>query len=163
MTETLVDASPPSSKGPAGGSAAPSEQELEVARELVRQARDRGVALTGPDGLLKALTKTVIETALDQEISEHLGYDKHAVEGRNGANSCNSRRSNTVLTDACGEVEMEVPRDRAGTFEPVIVKKRQRRLSDVDEVVLSLYAKGLTTREISACCAVPGGGRVVLG
>jgi transposase-like protein len=150
MTETLVGVSPPSSKEPAGGSSAPSEQELEIARELVRQARDRGVALTGPDGLLKALTKTVIETALDEEMSEHLGYDKHAVEGRNGANSRNGKRSKTVLTDACGEVDIEVPRDRAGTFEPVIVKKRQRRLSDVDEVVLSLYAKGLTTGEISA-------------
>lgn len=73
MTETLVGVSPPSSKEPAGGSAAPSEQELEIARELVRQARDRGVALTGPDGLGKALTKTVIETALDEEMSEHLG------------------------------------------------------------------------------------------
>ena len=61
MTETLVGVSPPSSKEPTDGSAAPSEQELEIAREQVRQARDRGVALTGPDGLLKALTKTVIE------------------------------------------------------------------------------------------------------
>jgi transposase-like protein len=123
---------------------------LEAARELVRQARDRGVALTGPDGLLKALTKTVIEIALDEEMSEHLGYDKHAPEGRNRGNSRNGKRSKTVLTDACGEVDIDVPRDRDGTFEPVIVGKRQRRLSDVDEVVLSLYAKGLTTGEISA-------------
>ena len=85
MIETLVAVSPPPSKDPADGCAAPSEQELEIARELVRQARDRGVALTGPDGLLKALTKTVIETALDEEMSEHFGYDKHAVEGRTGA------------------------------------------------------------------------------
>jgi transposase-like protein len=123
---------------------------LEAARELVRQARDRGVALTGPDGLLKALTKTVIETALDEEMSEHLGYDKHAPEGRNRGNSRNGKRTKTVLTDACGEVDIDVPRDRDGTFEPVIVAKRQRRLTDVDEVVLSLYAKGLTTGEISA-------------
>src|SRR3954465_12062249 len=76
--------------------------------------------------------------------------DKHAVEGRNGANSRNGRRTKTVVTDAVGAVEIEVPRDRDGTFAPVIVAKRQRRLSDVDTVVLSLYAKGLTTGEISA-------------
>ncbi len=146
MTETLVGMDPPS-KEP---SAQPSAEELDAARELVRQARDRGVALTGPDGLLKALTKTVVETALDEEMSEHLGYDKHEPAGRNRANSRNGKRSKTVLTDACGDVEIEVPRDRDATFTPVVVKKRQRRLSDVDEVVLSLYAKGLTTGEISA-------------
>jgi len=148
MTETLVDVSPPQEKDLPP--AAPSAEELEAARELVRQARDRGVALTGPDGLLKALTKTVIETALEEEMSDHLGYDKHQQVGRNRANSRNGRRGKTVLTDACGEVDIDVPRDREGSFEPQIVKKRQRRLSDVDEVVLSLYAKGLTTGEISA-------------
>jgi putative transposase len=92
----------------------------------------------------------VIETALEEEMSEHLGYDKHEPVGRNRGNSRNGKRSKTVLSDACGEVGIDVPRDRDGTFEPVIVKKRQRRLSEVDEVVLSLYAKGLTTGEISA-------------
>ena len=149
MTETLVAVSPPSKESELEPRQ-PSAAELEAARELVRQARDRGVALTGPDGLLKALTKTVIETALDEEMSEHLGYDKHAPEGRNRGNSRNGKRTKTVLTDACGEVDIDVPRDRDGTFEPVIVAKRQRRLTDVDEVVLSLYAKGLTTGEISA-------------
>jgi transposase-like protein len=72
------------------------------------------------------------------------------VQGRNGGNSRNGRRSKTVLTHSCGEVEIDVPRDRDGSFEPVIVAKRQRRLNDVDQVVLSLYAKGLTTGEISA-------------
>jgi putative transposase len=146
MAETLVGMSPPSKES----SAQPSAEELEAARELVRQARDRGVALTGPDGLLKALTKTVIEAALDEEMSEHLGYDKHEPVGRNRGNSRNGKRSKTVLTDACGDVQIDMPRDREATFDPVIVKKRQRRLSDVDEVVLSLYAKGLTTGEISA-------------
>ena len=69
-----------------------SEHELEAVRELVRQARERGVALTGPGGLGRALTKTVIETALDEELSEHLGYDKHAIEGRNRGNSRNGKR-----------------------------------------------------------------------
>jgi putative transposase len=146
MTETLVDVSPSSKEA----EPQPSVEELDAARELVRQARARGVALTGPDGLLKALTKTVIETALDEEMSEHLGYDKHDPSGRNLANSRNGKRSKTVLTGTVGQVDLEVPRDRDGTFEPVIVKKRQRRISDVDEIVLSLYAKGLTTGEISA-------------
>ena len=83
-------------------------------------------------------------------MTEHVGYDKHAVEGRNGGNSRNGTRSKTVLTDNAGKVDIEVPRDRDGNFEPVIVKKRQRRLSDVDAIVLSLYARGLTTGEISA-------------
>jgi len=146
MTETLMDVSPPSKEA----EPQPSVEELDAARELVRQARARGVALTGPDGLLKALTKTVIETALDEEMSGHLGYDKYDPSGRNLANSRNGKRSKTVLTGTVGQVDLEVPRDRDGTFEPVIVKKRQRRISDVDEIVLSLYAKGLTTGEISA-------------
>jgi transposase-like protein len=146
MTEKLLDVSP-SSKEP---SQQPSAEELETARELVSQARSRGVALTGPDGLLKALTKTVIETALDEEMSEHLGYDKHEPVGRNRGNSRNGKRPKTLLTSSSGDVEVDMPRDRQGSFEPVIVRKRQRRLSDVDEIVLSLYAKGLTTGEISA-------------
>jgi len=128
----------------------PEEQERAAVRELVRAARARGEDLTGPDGLLKTITKSVLESALEQELSEHLGYDKHAAEGRNGGNSRNGNRTKTVLTDNAGEVRVEVPRDRDGTFAPVIVAKRQRRLSDVDAVVLSLYAKGLTTGEISA-------------
>ena len=122
--------------------------ELVAARELVRQAREQGLSLTGPDGLLKQLTKTVLETALDEELTEHLGHDKHAPS--ESGNVRNGTRPKTVLSDATGHVEIDVPRDRAGTFEPQIVRKRQRRLSGVDEVVLSLYAKGLTTGEISA-------------
>lgn len=119
-------------------------------QELVRQARAAGVSLTGPGGLLKQLTKTVIEAALEEEMADHLGYDKHDPMGRNGGNSRNGTRSKTVISDACGPVEIDVPRDRDGSFTPVIVKKRQRRLGCLDEMVLSLYAKGLTTGEISA-------------
>src|SRR5689334_18915056 len=126
-----------------------SPEEL-AAAELVRQARERGVSLTGPDGLLKQLTKTVIETALQEEMTEHLGYEKHDPVGAGTGNIRNGARAKTVLTESAGPVEIEVPRDRAGTFEPQIVKKRQRRLEGVDQVVLSLYAKGLTTGEISA-------------
>lgn len=126
------------------------KSETEAARELVRMAKEQGLALTGPDGLLKQLTKTVIETALDEEMTEHLGYDKHDAGAKQTANSRNGTRSKTVLTETTGPVEIDVPRDRDGSFEPVIVKKRQRRLNGVDEMVLSLYAKGLTTGEISA-------------
>jgi putative transposase len=125
--------------------------EQAAAAELVAQARERGLELTGPDGLLKMFTKNVLETALNEEMTEHLGHEKNrAQSGRDSANVRNGARPKTVLSDAVGEVEITVPRDREATFEPQIVKKRQRRLHDVDEIVLSLYAKGLTTGEISA-------------
>ncbi|WP_435062418.1 IS256 family transposase, partial [Amycolatopsis thermoflava] len=118
---------------------------------MVAEARQRGLELTGPNGLLKLFTKNVLETALNEEMTEHLGHEKHRAErGRDSTNVRNGTRKKTVLSDAAGEVEIEVPRDRESTFEPQIVKKRQRRLTDVDEIVLSLYAKGMTTGEISA-------------
>src|SRR5215210_5952405 len=120
-----------------------------LAQELVERARSEGVELVGPAGLLTGLTKTVLETALDADLDDHLCYPKHAVEGLNTVNSRNGTRSKTVLTEV-GEVELVVPRDREGSFEPKIVRKRQRRLSGVDEMVISLAAKGLTTGEISA-------------
>src|SRR5215475_3482088 len=124
--------------------------EEKVAGELVARAREQGLSLTGPDGLLKQLTKTVLETALNQEMTEHLGHDKHGPVVSDSGNVRNGTRPKTVLTEASGQVPIEVPRDRHGSFEPQIVKKRQRRLTGVDEIVLSLYAKGLTTGEISA-------------
>jgi putative transposase len=93
----------------------------------------------------------VLETALNEEMTEHLGHEKNRVDqGRESTNVRNGTRPKTVLTHATGKVDLEVPRDRDGTFEPVIVRKRQRRLGEVDEVVLSLYARGLTTGEIAA-------------
>jgi putative transposase len=121
-----------------------------AAEELVRQAREQGLSLTGPDGLLKQLTKVMIETALDQELTEHLGHEKNTPAGNESGNVRNGSRPKTVLTEGSGQVGIDVPRDRDGTFEPQIVKKRQRRLGGVDEIILSLYAKGLTTGEISA-------------
>jgi len=116
--------------------------EQAAAAAMVAEARQRGLELTGPDGLLKLFTKNVLETALNEELTEHLGYDKHrAGPGRPSVNVRNGARSKTVISDAAGEVRIDVPRDRDGTFEPQIVKKRQRRLTDVDEIVLSLYAK----------------------
>jgi putative transposase len=141
MTATLEDVTKKKDKPE------PTAEER-VAEELVRRAREQGLSLTGPDGLLKQLTKTVIETALNQEMTEHLGHEKggQPVSG----NVRNGTRPKTVLTEGTGQVGIEVPRDRDGSFEPQIVRKRQRRLSGVDEMVLSLYAKGLTTGEISA-------------
>jgi transposase-like protein len=124
--------------------------EQRAAEELVRQAREQGLSLTGPDGLLKQLTKTVLETALNQELTGHLGHARHGPAASGSGNVRNGTRPKTVLTESTGEVGIDVPRDRDGTFEPQIVKKRQRRLTGVDEIVLSLYAKGLTTGEISA-------------
>jgi transposase-like protein len=125
--------------------------EQAAAAEMVARAREQGLALTGPDGLLKLFTKNVLETALGEEIAEHLGHEKNRAEsGRESTNVRNGTRSKTVISDAAGEVVIDVPRDRDATFEPQIVRKRQRRLGDVDEIVLSLYAKGLTTGEISA-------------
>ena len=150
MTETLPSVSSMPKEAKKTRRVSRSETERAAVRELVKAARARGEDLTGPDGLLKVLTKDVLEIALEEEMTEHLGYDKHAAEGRNNANSRNGTRAKTVTTPAAGEVVIEVPRDRDGTFEPVIVKKRQRRLNDVDAVILSLFARGLTTGEISA-------------
>jgi transposase-like protein len=125
--------------------------EQAAAAAMVAEARARGLELTGPDGLLKLFTRNVLETALNEELTEHLGHEKNRAEpGRRPANVRNGTRSKAVISDAAGEVRIDVPRDRNGTFEPRIVKKRQRRLTEVDEIVLSLYAKGLTTGEISA-------------
>jgi putative transposase len=123
--------------------------QAQLAHELVEQARAEGVELVGPGGLLTGLTKAVLETALEAELSAHLGYDKNDPAGRNGQNSRNGTRTKTVLT-GIGPVEIEVPRDRDGSFDPVIVKKRQRRLDSIDQIVLSLTARGLTTGEVAA-------------
>jgi transposase-like protein len=125
--------------------------EQAAAAAMVAEAKARGLALTGPDGLLKLFTKNVLETALNEEMTEHLGHEKNQADpGRDSTNVRNGARSKTVVSDAAGEVRIEVPRDRESTFEPQIVKKRQRRLTDVDQIVLSLYAKGMTTGDISA-------------
>jgi putative transposase len=121
----------------------------DLIEQLVAQARDKGLDLVGEGGLLQQLTKRVLESALEGEITDHLGYDKHEVAAKTGANSRNGHRSKTVTTEV-GPVEIDVPRDREGTFEPQIVRKRQRRLNGVEEMVLSLSAKGLTHGEISA-------------
>src|SRR3954470_3165378 len=121
----------------------------QLAQQLVDAARAEGVELVGPAGLLTGLTKTVLETALEAEMSEHLGHERHDPVGRDSGNSRNGTRIKTVLTEI-GPVQIEVPRDRDASFDPEIVRKRQRRLDGIDEIVLSLTARGLTTGEIAA-------------
>ena len=108
-----------------------------IARSLQKPAR------------VNQLKKNVLETALDAEMTEHLGYDKHDPAGRDSGNSRNGTRAKTVFTEI-GPVQIEVPRDVNSSFDPQIVRKRQRRLNGVDEIVLSLTAKGLTTGEVAA-------------
>ena len=127
-----------------------TKQTAPVSDELIDEWLKQGRKPEDVHGLLRQLTKMVIERAMQGEMAEHLGYEKHDPAGAGSGNIRNGTRAKSVLTEATGQVEIDVPRDRAGTFEPQIVKKRQRRLSGVDEVVLSLYAKGLTTGEISA-------------
>jgi putative transposase len=101
----------------------------------------------------------LVESALEGEITDHLGCDRHDVAVRDGGNSRNGHSAKTVLTEV-GAVEIDVPRDRDGSFEPKIVAKRQRRLSGVDELVISLSAKGLTTGEVQAHLAEVYGAEV---
>jgi transposase-like protein len=133
--------------------------EEELARQLAEQVRAEGLSLTGPGGLLGRLAKVVLESALEGEMDAHLGYRKHGRAGDDGGNSRNGHRGKTVLTEA-GPVEISVPRDRDASFEPAIVAKRQRRLSGVDDLVISLVAKGLTTGEVQAHLAEIYGAQV---
>jgi transposase-like protein len=137
----------------------PKASDRELVGRLVDQARAEGLELVGENGLLGRLTKLVLESALEGEITDHLGYDKHERGASQTGNSRNGTRAKTVITDV-GPVEITVPRDRDASFEPKIVAKRQRRLSGVDEMVISLAAKGLTTGEISAHLAEVYGAEV---
>jgi transposase-like protein len=156
MTETAVENEQAEQVVQAPTSAVSDEQLVAM---LVDRARNEGLQLTGEGGLLQQLTKRVLESALEGEITDHVGYEKHDPAGKNNGNSRNGTRAKTVLTDV-GPVEVRVPRDTAGSFEPQIVKKRQRRLTGVDEMVLSLSAKGLTHGEISAHLAEVYGAEV---
>lgn len=157
MTDTVTEFVAAADQADPLPEAATVEQKL--IDQLVEQAHSKGLQLTGEGGLLQQLTKKVLESALEGEITDHLGYDKHDPAGKDGGNSRNGTRSKTVRTDI-GPVEIDVPRDREGSFEPAIVKKRQRRLTGVDEMVLSLSAKGLTHGEISAHLAEVYGAEV---
>ena len=123
--------------------------QLQLAQQLVEQARAEGVELVGPGGLLTGLTKTVLETALEAEMTEHLGYDKHdprAATARTPATAPGPRRCSPRSARCRSRCRATGTR----SFEPAIVRKRQRRLDGIDEIVLSLTARGLTTGEIAA-------------
>src|SRR6201982_1442616 len=142
-----------------------SAADEQVLRELTERARAGGLKLTGEGGLLGKLTKMVVEGALEGELDDHLGYEKNDPAGRNGGNSRNRSRAQTgVSADRrapwAGPVEISVPRDRDSSFEPKIVAKRQRRLTGIDELVISLSAKGLTHGEIAAHLAEVYGAEV---
>src|SRR5487761_1307364 len=103
--------------------------------------------LIGENGLLKQLTRAIVERALQAELTTHLGYEKHSPEGHNSGNSRNGVSTKQLKGDF-GEVEIEVPRDRQASFEPKLVAKGQTRFAGFDDKILSLYARGMTTREI---------------
>jgi transposase-like protein len=154
MTSGTQQGTVPSPAGLPAGS-----RDEQLLRELTERARAGGLKLTGKDGLLGQLTKMVIEGALEGELDDHLGYGKNDPAGRDSGNSRNGHRAKTVLTDT-GPVEISVPRDREASFEPKIVAKRQRRLTGVEDMVISLSAKGLTHGEISAHLAEVYGAEV---
>lgn len=103
--------------------------------------------LFGKDGLMKQISKRFMERLLEMEMTNHLGYMKHAVEGQNSGNSRNGKTKKIVKTSN-GALEIEVPRDRKSEFEPILVEKRQSHLKGLDDQVLSLYARGMTVRDI---------------
>ena len=108
---------------------------------------ERPEDLLGEEGLFRQLKKALLERALGAELSAHLGYEKGDSAGRGTGNSRNGYSSKTVLTDD-GELELAIPRDRIGSFEPLIVPKGERRLDGFDDRIVSLYARGMTVREI---------------
>jgi putative transposase len=120
-----------------------------LADELLGRAQTEGVELLGPDGLLSQVTKAVLERALGEEMTEHLGYEKHDPAGRGSGNSRNGTTGKRLQTEI-GGIDLDVPRDRNGSFEPRIVRKGQTRLDGFNERIIALYARGLSTRDIRA-------------
>jgi putative transposase len=121
----------------------------EAVDRMLGDAEAAGIAVDGPGGLLGQITKAVLERALGAELDDHLGYVRGDPAGNGSGNSRNGFHGKTVTTTA-GPVQLQVPRDRNSTFAPVIVPKGQRRLGQVDDMILSLYARGMTTRDIQA-------------
>lgn len=119
----------------------------ELADQLLDRADAEQAQLLGPDGLLTQLTQRVLNRALDVELAEHLGYEKGDPAGRGSGNNRNGSTAKTVLTDI-GAVPVTVPRDRNGSFEPKMVPKHARRLAGFNEQILSLYARGMSVRDI---------------
>jgi putative transposase len=121
----------------------------QLADDLLGRAQAEGIELLGPDELLSRVTKAVLERALAEEMTGHLGYEKHDPAGRGSGNSRNGTTAKTLLTDV-GAVDLAVPRDRNGSFDPKIVRKGQTRLEGFNDRIIALYARGMTTRDIRA-------------
>jgi len=116
---------------------------------LLADAEAAGISIDGPDGLISRMIKAVLERGLDVEMADHLGYDRGDPAGQGSGNSRNGFTSKTVITSA-GQAELAVPRDRNGSFDPQLVPKRKRRLGSTSDMIVSLYARGMTTRDIKA-------------
>jgi putative transposase len=115
---------------------------------VLEKIKGDGLRLTGPGGFLSELVKAVLERGLQAELTEHLGYGKHDTAGKGSGNSRNGAPAKTVQTEV-GPIEVKVPRDRAGTFTPMLLPKNARRLGGLSDVIISLYAGGMTVRDIS--------------
>jgi len=120
----------------------------EILEELLKDYKNPE-DLIGKDGLLKELTKRLVEKAMDSELTHHLGYEKHSPSGKNSGNFRNGKSSKKIKGDF-GEVSIEVPRDRNGDFDPQIIQKHQTRFDGFDDKIISMYARGMTTRDIQA-------------
>ncbi len=105
--------------------------------------------LMGKDGAIKKIIKAALEGMLDSELTEHLGYEKYFTSGKNSGNSRNGRGCKTLKNDN-GEIEITVPRDRNGTFDPIIIKKYERTLGPIEDKIISMYTKGMTNRDIQS-------------
>jgi putative transposase len=105
--------------------------------------------LMGKDGAIKKLLKNSLEQMLEAEMTEHLGYEKHSLEGNNSGNSRNGLSNKSLKTDQ-GEIDISIPRDRKGKFDPIVVGKYQKTIGDLESKVISMYAKGMTTRDIES-------------
>jgi transposase-like protein len=147
MTNQKTSDRLPAPRGAAAAEVPPGMQDW--AEALVAQARAEGVSLTGEGGLLTAMIRQVLQTGLEVEMTDHLGFESRDPAARGAANVRNGRYPKTVATEI-GDVEVLMPRDRQGTFEPVTIPKHARRLDGLAGNVISLYAKGLTTGDIQA-------------
>ena len=125
-----------------------SEQQLTQLVKDLEKAKSYD-DLMGKDGVIKKLIKSSLESILEAELSEHLGYEKYSPLGHNTGNSRNGKSSKTILTNE-GQIELKIPRDRNATFEPVIIKKYEKTLGPIEDKIISMYAKGMTTRDIQS-------------
>ncbi len=121
---------------------------MTIKKELIDELiATSGGSLIGPDGLVKELTKALVERMLSGEMNHHLGYQKHEVAGRGSGNSRNGKSQKTLKGEA-GEMTIDVPRDRNASFEPQLIEKHQTRFESFDTKILSMYALGMTVRDI---------------